>query len=61
MKVRELVGALRRLPDQEATVVIGEGEMPNVWLAITSIKRRAIVRTFMMKIPWCHQRGERER
>jgi hypothetical protein len=59
MKVRELVGALRRLLDQEATVVIGEGE--NVWLAITSIKRRAIVRTFMMPIPWCHQRGECER
>jgi len=34
MKVRELVETLQRLPDQDATVVIGEGMVPDVWLIV---------------------------
>ena len=32
MKVRELVKLLQDLPDQDARVVIGEGQQPDVWL-----------------------------
>ncbi|MBR0746879.1 hypothetical protein JQ582_23390 [Bradyrhizobium japonicum] len=42
MKVRELVETLQRLPDQDATVVIGEGLSPNVWLIVEGAIVRGI-------------------
>jgi len=42
MKVRELVETLQRLPDQDATVVIGEGKVPNVWLIAEGVVERGI-------------------
>ena len=42
MKVRELVEILRHLPDQEATVVIGEGSSENTWLIVTGVVERLI-------------------
>ncbi len=42
MKVRELVETLQRLPDQDATVVIGEGLSPNVWLIVEGAAVRGI-------------------
>ena len=44
MKVRDLVQALRELPDQDATVVIGEGNDPDVWLIVSGLTPRQIVR-----------------
>ncbi|MHC2251394.1 hypothetical protein [Bradyrhizobium embrapense] len=37
MKVRELVQVLRALPDQDATVVIGEGAKPETWLIVSGV------------------------
>ncbi|MCP3401865.1 MULTISPECIES: hypothetical protein [unclassified Bradyrhizobium] len=42
MTVRELVDALRALPDQNATVVIGEGNRPDVWLLVSGLVLRRI-------------------
>ncbi|WP_445216768.1 hypothetical protein ACKWRH_32050 [Bradyrhizobium sp. Pa8] len=42
MKVRELVETLQRFPDQDATVVIGEGVTPNVWLIVEGAVERGI-------------------
>ena len=42
MKVRELVETLQRLPDQDATVVIGEDAVPNVWLVVEGATERGI-------------------
>jgi hypothetical protein len=42
MKVRELVETLQRLPDQDATVVLGEGMVPNVWLILEGAVERGI-------------------
>ena len=42
MKVRELVETLQRLPDQDATVVIGEGMVPDVWLIVEGAVERGI-------------------
>jgi hypothetical protein len=44
MKVRELVETLQRLPDQDATVVLGEGMVPNVWLILEGAVERGIRR-----------------
>ena len=35
MKVHELIEKLQRLPDQNATVIIGQGQSPDVWLIVT--------------------------
>ncbi|MCP3401973.1 MULTISPECIES: hypothetical protein [unclassified Bradyrhizobium] len=43
MKVRELVDALRALPDQNATVVIGEGNRPGEWLIVSGLVLRRIL------------------
>ena len=37
MNVRELIELLRDWPDQEATVVIGEGMRLDQWLLVTGI------------------------
>jgi hypothetical protein len=42
MNVRELIKALQTLPDQEATVVIGEGQKPEVWLIVSGVIERSI-------------------
>jgi hypothetical protein len=42
MKVRELVELLRKLPNQEATILIGEGMTPNVWLTVCGVAERNI-------------------
>ena len=44
MIVRELVQALQALPDQDATVVIGEGSKPDEWLIVTGLTPRRIFR-----------------
>lgn len=44
MKVRELVQVLQAFPDQDATVVIGEGEKHDVWLIVSGITPRRISR-----------------
>jgi hypothetical protein len=44
MKVRELVQALQALPDQDATVVIGEGNKPDEWLIVSGLAPRRIFR-----------------
>ncbi|MBR0740366.1 hypothetical protein JQ581_25875 [Bradyrhizobium liaoningense] len=44
MRVRELVQALQSLPDQDATVVIGEGTEPEVWLIVSGLTPRRIMR-----------------
>lgn len=44
MTVYELVRALKALPDQQATVVIGEGERPDVWLIVSGLTPRQISR-----------------
>jgi hypothetical protein len=45
MNVRQLVETLQKLPDQEATVLIGEGVTPNVWLIVTGVVERHIARS----------------
>ena len=42
MKVHELVETLQRLPDQNATVKIGQWQSPNVWLIVTGLVERKI-------------------
>jgi hypothetical protein len=42
MKVAELVSILQAVPDQQATVVIGDGDSPNSWLIVTGIIERQI-------------------
>ena len=42
MKVHELIEKLQRLPDQNATVIIGQGQSPNVWLIVTGLVERNI-------------------
>ena len=42
MNVRELVKALQQLPDQDATVVIGEGTIPDLWLIVGGLVERRI-------------------
>ncbi|MET3972238.1 hypothetical protein [Bradyrhizobium sp. S3.9.1] len=42
MKVRDLVRRLQEFPDQDATVVIGEGEKPEVWLIVDGAVERGI-------------------
>jgi hypothetical protein len=42
MKVRELVQALQALADQDATVVIGEGNEPEIWLVVSGLVPRRI-------------------
>lgn len=37
MKVRELVQVLQAVPDQDATVVIGEGAKPETWLIVSGV------------------------
>jgi hypothetical protein len=44
MRVRELVQALQALPDQDATVVIGEGSKPDEWLIVSGLAPRKISR-----------------
>ena len=44
MNVAELVNILQALPDQQATVVIGDGEAPDTWLMVTGIIERRIAR-----------------
>jgi len=44
MKVRELVQALQALRDQDATVVIGEGNKPDDWLIVSGLVPRRIFR-----------------
>jgi hypothetical protein len=44
MKVRELIKALQAFPDQDATVVIGEGAKPGVWLVVSGLVPRQISR-----------------
>jgi hypothetical protein len=44
MRVRELMQALQALPDQDATVVIGEGNKPDVWLIVSGLLPRQISR-----------------
>lgn len=42
MNVRELIELLQDWPDQEATVVIGEGMRLDQWLLVTGIVGRRI-------------------
>ena len=42
MKVRELARLLQELPDQDATVVIGEGIQHDLWLLVTGVVERNI-------------------
>jgi hypothetical protein len=42
MNVRELIEALKALPNQDAMVVIGEGQMPEVWLVVSGVVERRI-------------------
>jgi hypothetical protein len=42
MTVRELVELLQKLPNQEATVVVGEGIKPDRWLLIIGLVERRI-------------------
>lgn len=42
MNVRELIEILKALPDQEAIVVIGEGQIPEVWLIVSGVVERRI-------------------
>ena len=42
MKVRELTKLLQGLPDQDATVVIGEGIKHDLWLLVTGVVERKI-------------------
>ena len=42
MKVRELVTLLQCVLDQDATVVIGEGSEPDVWLPVIGLVPRQI-------------------
>lgn len=44
MRVHELVQALEALPDQNATVVIGEGNVPELWLVVSGVVTRRITR-----------------
>ena len=44
MRVCELVEALQALPDQDATVVIGEGGSPGVWLIVSGLISQKIAR-----------------
>jgi hypothetical protein len=44
MKVAELVSILQAFPDQQATVIIGDGDAPNTWLMVTGIIERQIAR-----------------
>jgi hypothetical protein len=44
MKVAELVSILQALPDQQATVVIGDGKAPDTWLIVTGIIERRIAK-----------------
>ncbi|WFU36485.1 hypothetical protein QA635_19535 [Bradyrhizobium brasilense] len=44
MTVSELVRALQALPDQDATVVIGEGMKPDTWLIVSGVVPRQIAR-----------------
>ncbi|WP_298369339.1 hypothetical protein [uncultured Bradyrhizobium sp.] len=44
MKVRELVQVLQALPDQDATVVIGEGAKPETWLIVSGVAECRIAR-----------------
>lgn len=43
MRVHELVQALQTLPDQDATVVIGEGDRPDFWLIVSGLVPRQIL------------------
>jgi hypothetical protein len=51
MKVRELVDTLKQLPNQDATVVIGEGSKPDVWLIVDGVVERGI-RTEKGNLDW---------
>ena len=42
MKVRELVTTLQAFPDQNATVVIGEGVEQETWLVVSGVVERRI-------------------
>ena len=42
MKVRELLPPCRRIPDQNATVVIGEGVEEETWLLVSGVVERRI-------------------
>ena len=42
MKVRELTRLLQEFPDQDATVVIGEGIEHDLWLLVTGVVERKI-------------------
>ena len=42
MKVHELVEKLQRLPDQNATVIIGQGQSSDIWLVVTGLVERNI-------------------
>ncbi|WP_375782732.1 hypothetical protein ACE10Z_22585 [Bradyrhizobium sp. Pha-3] len=44
MKVRELIQVLQTLPDQDATVVIGEGAKPETWLIVSGVAECRIAR-----------------
>ncbi|WP_375764250.1 hypothetical protein ACE10X_13285 [Bradyrhizobium sp. Pha-3] len=44
MKVSDLVRRLHALPDQNATVVIGEGTKPDTWLIVSGVVPRQISR-----------------
>ncbi|NEU95851.1 hypothetical protein [Bradyrhizobium uaiense] len=44
MKVRELIQVLQALPDQDATVVIGEGAKPDTWLIVSGVAECQIAR-----------------
>lgn len=37
MTVRKFVHVLQALPDQDATVVIGEGAKPQTWLIVSGV------------------------
>jgi hypothetical protein len=43
MKVRELVTILQAFPDQDATVVIGEGVEKETWLVVSGVVERRIM------------------
>ena len=42
MRVRDLVAALKALPNQHAMVVIGEGAVPDLWLIVSGLVQRGI-------------------
>jgi hypothetical protein len=43
MTVQELVAILQALPDQNATVVIGEGVEKETWLVVSGVVERRIM------------------